>query len=385
MYICRNRSAMIERSLEANIRKALFKGKAIVLLGPRQSGKTTLVKKIVNDFEDRAITLDADDPTVQQLLIRPNTMQLKQIIGNKSVVFIDEAQRIKDIGITSKIIVDQFSGLQLILSGSSAFDLNQQTNEPLTGRKISFYLYPVSWQEWQNHTGYLQADQDIENRLVYGFYPDILNSADDSKILLRELTDSYLYKDILMFGNIKKPEDIRKLLQALAFQVGSEVSLRELGEIVGLDPKTIDRYISILEKAYVIFKLNPLSRNLRNEIKTNRKIYFYDNGIRNAIIGQLQPVSIRQDIGQLWENFIISERVKFLSYNTQFANNYFWRTAQQQEIDYIEEIDGKFNAYEIKWNSKKQSLFSKTFTNTYKPDACTVINRQNFKAFLSNS
>ncbi|HQL69498.1 MAG TPA: ATP-binding protein [Bacteroidales bacterium] len=311
---------MIERSLEANIRKALFKGKAIVLLGPRQSGKTTLVKKIVNDFEDRAITLDADDPTVQQLLIRPNTMQLKQIIGNKSVVFIDEAQRIKDIGITSKIIVDQFSGLQLILSGSSAFDLNQQTNEPLTGRKISFYLYPVSWQEWQNHTGYLQADQDIENRLVYGFYPDILNSADDSKILLRELTDSYLYKDILMFGNIKKPEDIRKLLQALAFQVGSEVSLRELGEIVGLDPKTIDRYISILEKAYVIFKLNPLSRNLRNEIKTNRKIYFYDNGIRNAIIGQLQPVSIRQDIGQLWENFIISERVKFLSYNTQFEN-----------------------------------------------------------------
>jgi len=385
MYICRNRTAMIERSLEANIRKALFKGKAIVLLGPRQSGKTTLIKKILNDFEDRAITLDADDPTVQQLLIRPNTMQLKQIIGNKSVVFIDEAQRIKDIGITSKIIVDQFSGVQLILSGSSAFDLNQQTNEPLTGRKISFYLYPVSWQEWQNHTGYLQAEQDIENRLVYGFYPDILNSADASKTLLRELTDSYLYKDILMFGNIKKPEDIRKLLQALAFQVGSEVSLRELGEIVGLDPKTIDRYISILEKAYVIFKLNPLSRNLRNEIKTNRKIYFYDNGIRNAIIGQLQPVSIRQDIGQLWENFIISERVKFLSNITQFANNYFWRTAQQQEIDYIEEIDGKFNAYEIKWNPKKQSLFSKTFTNTYKPDTCTVINRQNFKAFLSNS
>ncbi|MBP7077503.1 MAG: ATP-binding protein [Bacteroidales bacterium] len=374
---------MIDRIIENQIREVLFKGKAILLIGPRQSGKTTLIKKIIKNFENETIIFDADDPSVENLLTRPNTLQISQLIGNKTIVFIDEAQRIKDIGITSKIIVDQFSEVQLILSGSSAFDLTQQTNEPLTGRKRTFNLYPISWNEWQNHSGFVKAEQDLENRLVFGFYPDILNSMNDANTLLRELTDSYLYKDILMFGNIKKPEDIKKLLQALAFQVGSEVSLRELGEIVGLDPKTIDRYISILEKAYVVFKLNPLSRNLRNEIKTNRKIYFYDNGIRNAVIGQLQPISIRQDIGQLWENFIVSERLKYLNNKQIFANTYFWRTSQQQEVDYIEETEGRFNAYEIKWNPKKQHLISKTFTNTYQPDTSTTINRQNFKDFLT--
>ncbi len=382
MYICKN-IKMIDRIIENQIREVLFKGKAILLIGPRQSGKTTLIKKIIKNFENETIIFDADDPSVENLLTRPNTLQISQLIGNKTIVFIDEAQRIKDIGITSKIIVDQFSEVQLILSGSSAFDLTQQTNEPLTGRKRTFNLYPISWNEWQNHSGFVKAEQDLENRLVFGFYPDILNSMNDANTLLRELTDSYLYKDILMFGNIKKPEDIKKLLQALAFQVGSEVSLRELGEIVGLDPKTIDRYISILEKAYVVFKLNPLSRNLRNEIKTNRKIYFYDNGIRNAVIGQLQPISIRQDIGQLWENFIVSERLKYLNNKQIFANTYFWRTSQQQEVDYIEETEGRFNAYEIKWNPKKQHLISKTFTNTYQPDTSTTINRQNFKDFLT--
>ncbi len=372
---------MIERIIEKQLRETIFKGKAIIVIGPRQSGKTTLLKKILEDFKTQTIMLDGDDPNVLKLLSRPNTMQLKQLIGNKKIVFIDEAQRIKEIGITAKIIVDQFPEVQLIMSGSSSFDLTQETNEPLTGRKRTFYLWPVSWSEWQKHTGFLVADQDLENRLVLGLYPDILNSANDAEINLRELTDSYLYKDVLMFGNIKKPEEIKKLLQALSYQLGNEVSLRELGEMVGLDPKTIDRYISILEKAYVIFRLNPLSRNLRNEIKTNRKIYFYDNGIRNAVIGQMQPLSIRQDIGVLWENFIITERLKFLSNNKVFANTYFWRTSQQQEVDYIEEVNGKFYGYEIKWNPKRRPKFPKTFINAYNPILKTI-NRDNFKQII---
>jgi uncharacterized protein len=373
---------MIARIIENQINQLLFKGKAILLIGPRQSGKTTLINKILNNYEDITVFLDGDDPNVERLLTRPNTEQIRQIIGSKTIVFIDEAQRIKDIGLTAKIIVDHFKNIQLILSGSSAFELSQQTNEPLTGRKRTFYLWPISWQEWQNNIGFLKADQDLENRLVLGFYPNILSSANESKVILRELSESYLYKDILMFGNIKKPEDIRKLLQALAYQVGNEVSLRELGETVGLDPKTIDRYINILEKAYVIFRLNPLSRNLRNEIKTNRKIYFYDNGIRNAVIGQLQPFSVRQDIGALWENFIISERLKFLNNNRIYGNQYFWRTSQQQEVDYVEEIDGKFFAYEIKWNPKKKVNFPKTFTETYKPKT-QVINRESFNNLIN--
>jgi uncharacterized protein len=385
MFIfAKNTAIMIPRIIETQIRDLLFQGKAIVLIGPRQSGKTTLIQTILNDNLENSLFLDGDDPNVEQLLTRPNTLQIKLLIGDKNIVFIDEAQRIKDIGLTAKIIVDQFKDVQLILSGSSAFELSQQTNEPLTGRKRTFYLWPISWQEWQNHIGYLKSDQDLENRLVLGFYPDVLNSETSSKTLLRELADSYLYKDILMFGNIKKPEDIKKLLQAISYQVGSEVSLRELGETVGIDPKTVERYISILEKAYVIFRLNPLSRNLRNEIKTNRKIYFYDNGIRNAVIGQLQSLSIRQDIGILWENFIISERLKFLNNNGIFANRYFWRTAQQQEVDYVEEIDGFFHAYELKWNPKKKVKFPNKFIDAYKP-ITNIVNRENFKNILNNN
>ncbi len=374
---------MIVRTIENQIRENLFKKKTILLLGPRQSGKTTLIKAILNEYSNTTLFLDGDDPVVEKLLSRPNTEQIKQIIGNKTIVFVDEAQRIKDIGLTAKIIVDQLKNVQLILSGSSAFELSQQINEPLTGRKRTYYLFPVSWQEWQNYAGFVKAQQDLENRLVYGFYPEILCNPIDANIILRELSDSYLYKDILMFGNIKKPEDIKKLLQALAYQIGSEVSYRELSEIVGLDPKTVDRYISIFEKAYVIFRLYPLSRNLRNEIKSKPKIYFYDNGIRNAVIGQLQALALRQDIGQLWENFIISERLKFLNNNFIFANQYYWRTSQQQEIDYIEEINGKFYAYEIKWNPNKKPIFSKTFIQKYIPLTTEVIHRENFQKFIN--
>lgn len=372
---------MITRVQSAKIERALFKGKAIGVSGARQVGKTTMLEQILQNYQDKLLVLDGDDITIQELLNRPNTQQIKQIIGNNKLVFIDEAQRIPEIGLTSKIIIDKFKDVQLILSGSSSFDLYSKVNEPLTGRKWTFNLWPVSWEEWQNHVGYVKAEQDVENRLVFGFYPDVLMHEENPEQVLAELAESYLYKDILMYEGLKKPNAIKKLLQALAFQVGSEVSLQELGQTIGIDPKTINVYIDILEKAYIIFRLTPLSSNLRNEIKAKNKVYFCDNGIRNAVIGQLQPLAIRQDIGILWENFMVSERVKQISINNDLRNYYFWRTTQHQEVDYIEEVNGEFFAFEFKWSEKKKIKFPKTFSNNYK-SVNKGINRSNFREFV---
>lgn len=372
---------MIFRLLENQLRSQFFKGKAIVLLGPRQVGKTTLLKTIREDYRDTTLMLNADDPTVLDLLNRPNTQQLSQLISKNKLVIVDEAQQIPEIGLTAKLIVDTFSEVQLILSGSSSFDLSSKTQEPLTGRKRSFFLYPVSFEEWQSYAGFLVAEQDMENRLVFGFYPEVLNHKDEQEITLKELTDSYLYKDVLMYGNLNKPDEIRKLLQALAFQIGSEVSYNELASNCSLDPKTVERYIDILEKAFIVFRLNSFSRNLRTEIKKGRKIYFYDNGIRNAVINQLQLFNARQDRGALWENFMVSERMKFNAYNQKNVNSYFWRTVQQQEVDYIEEKDGVLYGFEFKLNAKKFGRFSKTFINEYQPEIHTI-NRNNFRTFI---
>lgn len=371
---------MIERTLEAWIKSRLFDHKAIVLTGPRQVGKSTLIKSILNKY-DNVLSLDGDDPAVHRLLDRPNTEQIRDILGNSKIVFIDESQRINEIGLTSKIIVDQFPHVQLILSGSSSFELQNQTNEPLTGRKWTASLWPVSWSEWQNYSGFVKAEQDLENRLVYGFYPDVLMNLPRAVEVLKELADSYLYKDVLAFSQIQKPEEVRKLVQALAWQVGSEVSYRETSQLCGLDPKTVASYIDILEKAFVVFRLPSFSRNLRNEIKEGRKIYFYDNGIRNAVIGQLQPLALRQDIGALWENFLMSERLKQLSYAKSVANSYFWRTSAQQEVDYVEEHHGIIYGFEFKWNPKRTKSLPTTFTKNYQSVNNTVT-RENFRDFV---
>lgn len=374
---------MINRILENQIRERLFSGKVIIVTGPRQVGKTTLLKKILGGMND-VLFLDGDDPTIQKLIDRPNTEQIRQIIGTSTIVFIDESQRINDIGLTAKIIVDQLKSVQLILSGSSSFELLSQTTEPLTGRKWAFTLWPVSWQEWQMHSGYVKAEQDFENRLVYGLYPDVLVNPLDQESILKELAESYLYKDILIYANIKKPDSIQKLLQALAWQVGNEVVYSEVAQICGLDPKTVASYIDILEKAFVIFRLPSFSRNLRNEIKSARKIYFFDNGIRNAVIGQFQPFQLRKDIGALWENFLVSERCKYLKYNKSNAITYFWRTKQQQEVDYVEEKNGLIHGYEFKWNPRQTKRIPTTFSNAYNSvDKC--ITRNNFREFVMPS
>lgn len=372
---------MIERTLFKILNEKLYKGKALIVVGPRQVGKTTLLKKLIQNSGDKVLELTGDDPTTRNLLQGVGLEQIKQIVGKSKIVFIDEAQRIAGIGLTSKLITDHLPAVQLILSGSSSFELTQETHEPLTGRKFSYDLWPISFVEWQNEVGYLGAEQDLENRLVFGFYPDVLNNRSEPHRILNELTESYLFKDIMQYANIRKPDVLHKLVKALAHQVGGEVVYSEISNLIGLDAKTVANYINILEQAFIVFRLPSFSRNLRNEIKHNRKIYFYDNGIRNAVIGDLRPFQLRDDIGALWENFLVSERIKKLSYSSSYAQNYFWRTKQQQEIDYLEEKDGEIIGYEFKWNPKKKAKIPSTFTKNYSAQV-QVINRENFRIFI---
>ncbi|MCC5940643.1 MAG: ATP-binding protein [Balneolaceae bacterium] len=372
---------MIKRQLQEMVEERLFSGKAIVLIGARQVGKTTLVKTVLETRKTEIRFFDGDDPTVRRLLDEPNTEQIRQMIGEAETVFIDEAQRLPNIGLTAKIITDQFKDKQLILSGSSAFELNSSIQEPLTGRKWTYSLFPVSWKEWQDHLGYLKAEQDLENRLIYGFYPDVLNHTTRQGDILDELVDSYLYKDILNYAGIRKPDMIQKLVQAISYQVGQEVVYKEIGDLISLDPKTVSHYIDILEQAFVVFRLPAFSKNLRNEIKKNKKIYFFDNGVRNAVIHDYDPFVNRTDKGALWENFLISERLKQLKYARRKAGMFFWRTKQQQEVDYVEVRGKEISGYEFKWNPKKNIRFPKTFTKNYSQNI-HGIHRDNFRNFV---
>ena len=352
-------------------------GKAIVVLGPRQTGKTTLLTQIAN-LQGDFLLLDCDEIFVRERLEDANMENLKQLIGNYKTVLIDEAQRVKNVGLSLKIIIDRIKDVQLLVSGSSALELANEINEPLTGRKWEHLLLPISWNEFQAHFGYITARQQLEHRLVFGMYPDVINQTGNEQAVLRQLCNSYLYKDLLTLQTIRKPDLLPKLLKALALQIGSEVSNNELANLLQVSKDTIATYIDLLEKAFIIFHLEPLSRNVRNEIKTNRKIYFYDNGIRNALISNYNPMSLRP----LWENFMVSERMKYLQNWDMGINFWFWRTSQQQEIDYVEQRDGKYYAYEFKWNPKQKARFSKTFIDAYLPEQF-VIHRDNFESFLT--
>ncbi|PKP51398.1 MAG: ATPase [Bacteroidetes bacterium HGW-Bacteroidetes-12] len=371
----------ISRLLQKEIEELIHSGKAIVLIGPRQVGKSTLIKEILKSKGDY-LYLDGDDFSVQQQLELPNTEFIKRMIGNHTIIFVDEAQRIKNIGITSKIIIDQFPDVQLILSGSSAFDLNNEINEPLTGRKWELNLFPISMEELQISTDFLKANQQLENRIIYGMYPDVFNFPGKEKDVLKNLINSYLYKDVLALTGIKKPDILKKLTQALALQIGNEVSYNELAQLLGVNKETVSNYITLLEKAYVVFKVDPFSRNIRNEIKSNRKIYFYDTGLRNAVISNFNSLDIRNDKGALWENFLISERIKKLNYHKIYTNTYFWRTTQQQEIDWIEEKDGIITAYEFKWQAKSKIKIPKNFVATYQAQT-KIIDSNNYYEFIS--
>jgi uncharacterized protein len=373
---------VIQRFIQSHIEKDLYKGKIIHIPGARQVGKTTLMKELAKKVSEKVLWLNGDEPDVRNIFQDATSTILGSLIADNQVVIIDEAQRIPDIGVNLKLIVDNFPDSQVIATGSSAFDLANQINEPLTGRKIEYQLFPLSFAEMTAHHGLLEEKRLLANRLVYGYYPEVVTSPGNEVEVLKGLSDAYLYKDIFLLENIKRSALIEKLMLALAFQVGNEISYNELGQTIGADNKTIEKYIDLLEKAYIIFKLPSFSRNMRNEIKKGRKIYFYDNGIRNSLIRNFNPVDLRQDIGQLWENFLVSERIKTTQYLKIWLNRYFWRTHTQQEIDYIEEYNGKMYAFEFKWGKKKKAGFPTSFLENYPNSSVKVIDRDNYPAFL---
>lgn len=372
---------IIKRKLQDIIEKKLFDGKAILLMGPRQVGKTTLLKELFGGRED-VMWLNGDELDVQVLFEGVSATRLRAMFGRKKVIIIDEAQRIPDIGLRLKLVTDQIKDVQLIATGSSAFELATKTGESLTGRKWEYKMYPFSFGEMVDEHGLLEEKRMIPHRLIFGYYPEVVMRLGEEREILRLLSDSYLYKDVLMSDQINKPDSLVKLLQALAFQVGSQVSYNELAQLCGLDSKTVEKYVVLLEQSYVIFRLNSFSRNLRNELKTSKKIYFYDNGIRNALIANFNQIEGRADRGALWENFLISERKKFLEYNRLWGNSWFWRTKEQKEIDWVEERDGKIIGYEFKWNPDQKVKIPRLFLDSYENSDFRVIHRDNCDSFL---
>ena len=375
---------MIPRAIASSLSAHFFKGKAILLFGPRQSGKTTLVKFILKDRGEKILQLNGDEPDVRDTLASVTSTQLKTIVGGARIVFIDEAQRIQNIGLTLKLFVDQLPEIQVIASGSSSFLLAGDISEPLTGRKYESMLFPLSFRELMDHHGLTEEKRLLEHRLIFGSYPEIVVKQSEEKELLKLLAGSYLYRDLLTLDQMKKPALLDKIIRALALQVGNEVSYNEVGQLVGADNQTVEKYVSLLEQAYVLFRVPALSRNVRNEIKKGKKIYFYDNGVRNAVIANFSSLSSRSDAGALWENYLMSERVKLLQNSGVDARRYFWRTTQQQEIDYVEEHDGRLSAFEFKWNDRSRVRFPSTFTDSYKVERTIAVKPNNIEDFCMN-
>lgn len=372
---------IIKRTIQKLVEKALFKNKIVIIYGARQVGKTTLVKEIQKKYKKDASYFNCDEPDVRQALTDKTSTELKEFLGNKKLIIIDEAQRVKNIGLTLKLLIDNFPKTQIIATGSSSFDLSNKIAEPLTGRKNEFYLYPFSLEELKQKYSKLELNRLIEKRMIFGMYPEIVITRENKEKKLKDIAQSYAYKDVLQYQNIKNPEILEKLLKALALQIGNEVSYNELASTVGIDKNTVSNYIQILEKAFIIFRLRPFSKNLRTELTKLRKIYFYDNGLRNALINNLNPLDLRQDTGALWENFIIGERIKYNNNYRLSKNIYFWRTTDKQEIDFLEEFKGRLYAFEFKW--KKDNLRKpKAFADNYPKAKFGIINRDNYTKFV---
>ena len=369
----------IKRLIDSGLKER--SGKAKIIVGPRQAGKTTLLHQLF-DNEKKVLWFNGDEPDDNATFEGITSTRLKNLIGDNDTIIIDEAQKINDIGTKLKLITDNIKNINIIATGSSAFELTNKVNENLTGRKREFNLYPLSFKEMVEHIGFREETRLLPHRLVYGYYPEVISSPGNEKEILSEIVSSYLFKDILMWNRIQKSDKLMKLLQALAFQTGNEVSYNELGKITELKNDTVESYITILEKAFIVFRLGAFNRNLRKELKRSRKIYFYDLGIRNALISNFKSIELRDDIGKLWENFLVLERLKHTNYNKIYCNRYFWRTTDQQEIDYIEDRDGTLYAYEFKWNDIKKVKIPKIFTTTYPDSEGYIISKENFESFL---
>ena len=373
---------MINRTISNKLTERIGSGKAIILTGARQVGKTTILKQLFKD-NDNVLWLNADEQDVRNIFENVSSTRLKALFRDKTIVVIDEAQRITDVGIKLKLITDQIPEIQLVATGSSSFELANRTNEPLTGRKWEFQMFPLSFAEMVAHNGLLEEKRMLKHRLVFGYYPEVVSKPNDEEALLKMLADSYLYKDIFTIESIHRPEKIVKILQALAYQIGSEVSYNEVAQLCSMDAKTVEKYISLLEQAYIIFRLPTYSKNLRNELKNSRKIFFWDCGIRNAVIGNFLPIENRTDAGALYENFAIAERIKINKYAQKSTTHWFWRTTTRQEIDFLEVTAQKMSAFEFKWNPKKSKVAAPlSFQNSYPGVEFITITQENIEDFL---
>ncbi|NJO90799.1 MAG: ATP-binding protein [Chloroflexia bacterium] len=371
------------RTIQTKIEENLFKGKIIILYGARQVGKTTLTREIIKKH-DNARYINCELIQYRTSLETTNSEFLKDFLGNYKLVILDEAQSVKNIGMTLKIIVDTYPNIQIIATGSSSFDLANKLSEPLTGRSRIYRLYPFSWQEILPYSDLPTMVSKVETLLRFGSYPEVYGKPEELAIEnLSNIASNYLYKDILHFENLKRPDILINLLRALALQIGHEVSYNELSNLLKENINTIIRYIELLEKAFVIYRLPSFSRNLRSEISRGQKIYFYDLGIRNSLINNFNKLELRNDIGGLWENFCVIERLKRNENNRRFVNTYFWRTYQQKEIDYLEEAEGAYRCFEFKYNLRRKSKYPKEFIETYENSSFETITKENFYKFIS--
>lgn len=372
---------MIKRLIETTIQKDFDRKKVILLLGARQVGKTTLLDEL-RQQGGKILSLNCDDLDDVLLIEEKSTTELRVLLSPYDMVFIDEAQRVKNIGLTLKKIGDLKLSTSIIVTGSSSLDLAGEVNEPATGRLIEFHLFPFSLTELANNTSEREEQRMLEQRLIYGMYPEVVTFPGDAKRTLMTLTNNYLYKDLFSYKGLKKPDILQKLVRALALQLGNEVSYNELSNLLGIDKETVENYINLLEKCFVVFRLDSFSRNLRNEIKKGKKIYFYDNGVRNAVLSNFAPADLRNDMGALWENLMVSERVKRNAYQGSYAQLYFWRTHDQKEIDLIEEEDGMLRTYEFKWNGKVKAKQPTTFVAAYPNSTFNVVSPDNYWEFI---
>ena len=372
---------MYKREIENDLKRDSTKGKIICLIGPRQVGKTTLLGQIVEDGE-KVLSLNCDEKVDVAEIENKPAGELKSLFHGYDMVQIDEVQRVENIGLTLKKIADLKMPVKVIVTGSSSLGMRDKIFEPATGRLIEYNLYPLSLKELSDATSKLEERKLLERRMIYGLYPEVVTDSSDARSILSNLANNYLYKDILAYGGLRKPNNLQKLVTALALQIGSEVSYTELSRIVGIDKATVENYIDLLEKCFVVFRLSSFSRNIRNEIQKGKKVYFYDNGIRNAIISNFAPLELRTDTGALWENLMVSERVKRNSYFKTYAKSYFWRTHSQKEIDYVEELDGIISAFEFKWSPQVKVKRPEEFLNAYPNSTYEVITPDNFWQFI---
>lgn len=371
------------RDLSDNVIKKLQSNKVVIIFGARRVGKTVLVKEILNQVNEPVLTLNGEDINVHDKLAIRSVENYKQILGSYKFLYIDEAQKIPEIGLKLKLMIDEIDGLRIIISGSSSFDIHKDAGEPLTGRKYSFNLFALSESEYNQIENSISKIDKVRERLVFGSYPELLHLPDrEDKIdYLNEMVSSYLLKDILVYENIKNSQKIFNLLRLIAFQIGGEVSLQELGNQLGISKNTVEKYLDLLSKVFILHKVEGFSRNLRKEITKNSRWYFLDNGIRNAVIANFNPIESRNDIGALWENYMISERLKYQEYRRLSSNNYFWRTYEQQEVDWVEERDGSLFGYEFKWKEDKVKIPTQ-WKSAYPNASFELINMENFNEWL---